>query len=296
MGTEAAIFSQNHTDVDPSQDSRLYLLLSMAGSPSIRSMTIPADTFYDSLFIRIVQGIGDFLGIKSLLSYDDGTAAVPLDNNLLNSTFPLPPFLAKDWCTPQLATKSIQIAFEDTIWLSPDCYHSAYELGTYFFQSTSFTNETLAYFVSSVFEQLRTQTGRGLPIFLDLIVTGLASDDLNGPHETKTLRRLALLRPKDPAWTGCIQRLQGAEHQAWEWIQYDTPRVITDFKAFIEAECVGAFGKDVTVSSNPVQPAQGEDDNSPQHLWSKVWRRVRQFIAGDPSRKEIELSSNDNGV
>ncbi|KAK0455559.1 uncharacterized protein EV420DRAFT_577435 [Desarmillaria tabescens] len=334
-----------------SQDLRLRLLLSMADSPSIRSMPISTSPDYDSLFIRIIQGIGDFLGGKPLPLYDsDIIPTVPLDNNrqavlkslytfvssvefddtltlhernfalivflrVLNSTSPRPSFLPEDWCTPQLATKFVRNALEDT----SRSYSNAYELGTYFFRSTSFTNKTAAYFVSSLFEHLRTQDSiPPVSAFLDLIVTVLASENLdihirqqsleylyepdnlftscttliqNG--DPWTLRRLALLRPKDPAWSGCLQRLQDFEILEEPWVLRDAiPGVVVDFKAFIEGGCVGTFGKDDddAVSSNPVQPTQGDAD-SPHHPGSTVWRRVRRFIAGKPSHEEIELSS-----
>ncbi|KAK0455545.1 uncharacterized protein EV420DRAFT_1644773 [Desarmillaria tabescens] len=311
-----------------SQDPRLPLLLSMADSPSIRSMPSSTFHFHDSLFIGIIRGIGDFLGVKSLRSYDGDIPTVPLDDNrqavleflftlispvefdntltppewnyvliiflrVLNSTSPHPPFLAEDWCTPQLATKFVRNTLEGT---SRWQYSNASELGTYFFRSTSFTNETVAYFVSSFFKHLCTQdSSPTVSIFLSLIVTILASENsdihirqqsleyLYEPNnlftscstliecgQSGTLRRLALLRPKDPAWSGCLQRLQDFELQEGIWNQ---PRIIVaNFKVFIEGGCVGTFGEDDMASSNPPGPVQGENDNSPQHPWSTVWQ------------------------
>ncbi len=223
---------------------------------------------------------------------------------VLNSTSSRPPFLEKDWCTPQRATKFVQIALRD--FRGP-----THELGTYFLQHTSFTNETLASFVSSTFEELRTETNScALWIFLDLIITGLGSEDL-GVHirqqsleyfhepnnlftsctaliqwnDTRILRRLALLHPGHRSWPGCLQRLEDIGMKE---------SLVTDLKAFIQAGCVGAFGEDDTASSSSIVSSQEENDKSLQHLWSTVRHRVQRFITGKPSREGIESSSNDN--
>ncbi|KAK0195065.1 hypothetical protein F5146DRAFT_1132485 [Armillaria mellea] len=320
-------------------------------------MAIPPYSFSGSLFNRILRGIGDFLGVNA---YDNNLPAVAfklLDTNrhvvlkllydlissaefddtvtrgdqifvlitflrVLNSTFPHPPFLAKDWCTQQLAIKYVQIAFEDASRTSPsfeDYHDMAHELGTYFFRHTSFTNEALAHLVSTLFEHLRNQDGRGLSVFLDLIVTGPTSEQLDVQvHQqsleylykpenlfascttlitwgkTRTLRRLALLRPKDPAWSGCLRQLEVFDFPEWP-LTIHIRHTISDLKAFIEAGCVGAFGKADTTSSNSIRPDR-EDEDSPWHPWSTAWRRVRRFISGEASREETELSSNDSGV
>ncbi|KAK0195054.1 hypothetical protein F5146DRAFT_1024016 [Armillaria mellea] len=354
VGVESTVFRQDY-DLSPPQDSRLYLLLNMAGSHSIRSMAIPPYSFSDSLFSRILRGIGEFLGVNV---YDNNLPAVALDTNryavlkllydlissaefddtvthrdqifvlttffrVLNSTLPHPPFLAKDWCTPQLAIKSVQIAFEEASRPSlyhEDYYHTAHELGTYFFRHTSFTNEALAHFVSTLFEHLRKQDGRVLSVFLDLIVTGLASEQLDvqvrqqsleylyKPEnlfascttlitcgETRTLRRLALLHPKDPAWSGCLRQLEVFDFPEQASVMHYIRHTISNFKAFIEAGCVGTFGKADTMSSNFMRLDQ-EDEDSPRHYWSTVWHRVRRFIPGKDSREETGLSNNDSGV
>ncbi|KAK0492234.1 hypothetical protein EDD18DRAFT_1183493 [Armillaria luteobubalina] len=353
MRIEPTIFLQN--DVH-SLDPQLRLLLSMAGSPSIRNMTIPAYSFLDSLFGRILRGIGDYLGVSS---HDNNLLpAVALDTNrhavlkllydlilsaefddtvthrdqifvltiffrVLDFQFPPPPFLAKGWCTPQLAIKFVQIAFEDVSQTSlyhEDYYHAAYELGIYFFKHTSFTNETLAYFVLTLFEHLRKQDGRLLSVFLDLIVTGLASEQwdvqvrqqslnyLFEPEnlfiscttlitwgELSTLRRLALLHSRDPAWARCLQQLEVFDFPIQPSGTHDIPHTMSDFKAFIEAGCVGAFGKDYPAPSN-FMPLDQEDADPPRHPWSAAWRRIRRLIPGEPSREETGLSSNDHGV
>ncbi|KAK0222222.1 hypothetical protein IW262DRAFT_1379032 [Armillaria fumosa] len=356
VGVESTIFRQDDIDLSPPQDSRLHLLLNMAGSRSIRRMAIPAPFSFDSLFSRIVQGIGNCLGVSlygnnllpavasdtnrhavlkllydliSSAEFDDPVTrrdqiiVLTIFFRVLDSTFPLPPFLDKDWCTTQLAVKSVGTVCVDVLRLSPyleDHHHMACELGTYFFRYTSFTNETLAYFVSTLFEQLRKQDGRVLSVFLDLIVTGLSSEQWNvqvrerslkhlyEPEnlftscttlitwgDLRTLRRLALLRPRDPAWPRCLQQLEVFDFSLQPLGTHDIPHTISDLKAFIEAGCVGTFGKVDTASSN-FMPLDQEDADPPRHPWSTAWRRVRRFLPGEPSREETGSSSNDHGV
>ncbi len=156
FGQRSFFWDDMHINISSPLDSRLNLLLNMASSPSMRSMVFPASPFLDSCFSKILRAICDLLGVSS-----HNTPAVALDTNryaalkllstlissaelvnipperlnavwtalfrIKNCTFPLPPFLAQDWCTPQLATHYVQIAFEDG---SPA---SAYELGNHFF-------------------------------------------------------------------------------------------------------------------------------------------------------------------
>ncbi len=103
------------------------------------------------------------------------TTALMMFFRVLNSTSSRPAFLETDWCTPQLATKFVRLS----VW-----YHmsDADERCTYFFQHTSFTNETLASFVSDLFEELRTDIEDvALWSFLRLIIIRLGSEDL-GVH------------------------------------------------------------------------------------------------------------------
>ncbi|KAK0195061.1 hypothetical protein F5146DRAFT_1024031 [Armillaria mellea] len=350
MRIEPTIFRQNRTDVHP-LDSRLCLLLSVASSSSMRSMAVSALPFHHSLFVSIIKNTGGILGIKSLPSDYDDTPPIPLDNNryavlkllymlisslefddaltlpernvvlttffrVLKSTSPRPPFLAEYWCTPQRAAKSVQIALEDTSWGTLSHRRHAHELGTYFLRSTSFTNETLVSFVTSLFEQLHTEDDDSQPIlFLNLVVTEMESkrldvqicqrslEYLHEPdnlftycatliirNDTTALRRLALLRPNHPGWSGCLQQLH-----LGEWGDDQHVRILTAFKAFIEAGCVGVFGKDDEAYANSMRLAEG-DENSLQHRWSTVWRRVWRFIAGEPSRKRGSLDNGDNPV
>ncbi|KAK0231495.1 hypothetical protein IW262DRAFT_1344599 [Armillaria fumosa] len=217
---------------------------------------------------------------------------------VLKCTSSRPPSLEKDWCTPQLATKFVQLTLTD----SGVC---ALEICAYFLQHTSFTAETLASFVSDFFGKFRTRIFGGvLWLFLRLIITELGSEylvrvrrqSLEYLHEpdnlftsctaliqwndTQTLRRLALLHPEHGSWSGCIQRLEDSDMYG-----------VADFKAFIQAGCVGAYGEDRTA------PQEGNDRPVPvQHLWSTTWNNVQQFITGKPRRGGIESSRNDNRV
>ncbi len=328
MLSEPTIFRQNDGD---EKYSRLRLLLSMAGSRSMRSIRASSFAFNQSVFITIVQSIGDLVDIASpykdndnrhtvleflytfitSVEFDDPltpreqTTALMMFFRVLNSTSSRPAFLETDWCTPQLATKFVRLS----VW-----YHMS-DVGercTYFFQHTSFTNETLASFVSDLFEELRTDIEDvALWTFLRLIIIRLGSEDL-GVHirqqsleylhepdnlfisctaliswnDTRTLRCLALLHPEHLSWPGCLQQLEdsGVEESR-----------VADLKAFIQAGCVGASGKDDTAASSSFFSLSFREIE-PLHPWSRVWYRVQRFIAGKPSREGIELSSNDNRV
>ncbi|KAK0479960.1 hypothetical protein EDD18DRAFT_1206501 [Armillaria luteobubalina] len=291
---------------------------------------IPLSSFASnrSLFITIMERIGTLVDIESprknngnrhtvlkfihtLITSDEfdrpltpreQKSALMMFFRLLNCSSSHPPFLENDWCTPQLATKFVQIAFTDS-------FSPIDELGTYFLQHTSFTTETLASLVSDLFEEFRIQIdGDALWTFLRLIITGLGSGYLSVPvrqssleylHEpnnlftsctaliqhddTQTLRRLALLHPEHGSWSSCIQRL---EHSSI----MDEGRV-ANFKAFIQAGCVGAYGEDGTA------PQEENDRPVPvQHPRPTVRYKVRQTIAEKLSRRDIESSSNDNKV
>ncbi|KAK0476756.1 hypothetical protein IW261DRAFT_1489925 [Armillaria novae-zelandiae] len=305
MCIEPTIFDQSHPHLYL-LDTRLPLLLSMAGSTSIRSMRISPFPFPHSLFTTIMEDIGGFLDIKSLPLTLDLTPTVYLDDNrhavvqllyilissvefedtltvpernvtlttffrVLNSMSPRPSFLDKYWCTPQVLTNTLHIVFEPQSWASTYQHGLACDLATYFFLSTTFTDETLASFLSSLFEQPRILPDSLLSKFLDLIFTGLVSGDSGSqlcqqslaiiyePNnlftsccaiiklgENKTLRRLAFLRPKDSSWPGCLQRLQGLPLG-------ERACILTAFKAFVNAGCVGAFGEDKTPLPSPMR-------------------------------------------
>ncbi|KAK0498084.1 hypothetical protein EDD18DRAFT_1350710 [Armillaria luteobubalina] len=233
---------------------------------------------------------------------------------LLNCTSSHPPFLETDWCTPQLATKFTQITLrcldsKTYTWWYPN--KDTFEQATYLLQHTSFTNKMLASFVSNLFEEFSTQTNHRYTLwtFLHLIITKLGSDyklvcvchqSLEYLHEpnnlftsccvlihcndTRTLRHLALLHPEHGSWPGCIQRLEEDYGGRGAWI-------IAEFKAFIQAGCVGAFGED------HMAPQEENDRPVPeQDPRSTVRDKVQRFITGKFSHRGIESSSNNNRV
>ncbi len=132
---------------DETQDPRLRLLLTLAGSPSIRKMaTNPSmEDLFDQV-LRSIQIYMDLLSIPlnnespfkidsnryavlkllyTLLSLDDFGTTMMVDSQrttlrlflrLLNSTTPRPRFLPSDWCTPTVASNFTQIAFKGEAW------------------------------------------------------------------------------------------------------------------------------------------------------------------------------------
>ncbi|KAK0442216.1 hypothetical protein EV421DRAFT_600584 [Armillaria borealis] len=78
---------------------------------------------------------------------------------VLNSTSHRPRFLPKDWCTPELAAKSVRIAFEDDEWRSCQYEYEvifeednqrftpATELALHFFSSPPIINQAVGHFV-----------------------------------------------------------------------------------------------------------------------------------------------------
>ncbi|KAK0238881.1 hypothetical protein EDD85DRAFT_1022338 [Armillaria nabsnona] len=143
-----SIFDPESPDDYPSpQDPRLRFLLTMAGSPSIQRTGI--DDPSGNIFCKVISGIKSFFGLDflkwgrpsvpitdfthhrhavlkllyTLLSSDHfGKREVPVEHQraalvlflqMVEFTSPLPPFMARDWCTPDLATEFVRIAFED---------------------------------------------------------------------------------------------------------------------------------------------------------------------------------------
>ncbi|SJL16693.1 uncharacterized protein ARMOST_20222 [Armillaria ostoyae] len=138
------------------QDPRLRVLLTLAGSPSIRKTAI-ADTSMNIFFDMVLNNIGIYMGVDDTPLFDDEpeTPSFELDSNryavlkllymllssddfgtmtadnqrdtlmlflqVLNSTTSRPRFLPSDWCTPAMASSFTQLAFKDQAWtLSSD--------------------------------------------------------------------------------------------------------------------------------------------------------------------------------
>ncbi|KAK0498097.1 hypothetical protein EDD18DRAFT_1156276 [Armillaria luteobubalina] len=292
-----------------------YFKQSMTGKHLGRN--IPSSPFAHnrSLFITIIESIGELVDIEAphedndnrrtvleflhalitSVEFDDSLtlreqrSALMMFFRVLNSTSCRPPFLEKDWCTPRLATKSVQIALRD--FDSP-----THELGTYFFQHTSFTNETLVSFVSALFEESSPQINVRSEYLVHVSLQSL--EYLHEPdslfiscttliqwNDTRTLRRLTLLHPKHDSWSGCIQRLEDSGMDG---------AVVAEFKAFIRAGCVGGYGEDDAPPSSSSVSSPEENEKPPQHMWLTMRYRVQQFITGKPRHGGIELSRDDH--
>ncbi|SJL16695.1 uncharacterized protein ARMOST_20224 [Armillaria ostoyae] len=130
------------------QDPRLLLLLTLAGSPSIRRRT--AITM-NMIFGKVLRNIGTYMGVNEIPLFANDTPSFELDGNryavlkllymllssddfgttiredyhrttlmlflqVLSSTTPRPRFLSSDWYTPTMASKFTQIAFVPPDW------------------------------------------------------------------------------------------------------------------------------------------------------------------------------------
>ncbi len=150
-----SLFNPEIPDDYPSpQDPRLRFLLIMAGSPSIQRAGI--DDPSGNMFCIAISRIESFFGFESvnlrmrpwvpitdfthhrhavlkflytLLSSDHfGKREVPHEHqraalvlflHMVEFTSPLPPFMFRDWCTPDLAAEFVRITFEDGAWALP---------------------------------------------------------------------------------------------------------------------------------------------------------------------------------
>ncbi|SJL03776.1 uncharacterized protein ARMOST_07133 [Armillaria ostoyae] len=154
-----SIFNPESPDDYPSpQDPRLRFLLTMAGSSSIQRTGIDHPSW--NIFCNVISGIESFFGLDSvkfglhpwavpitdfthhrhavlkllytLLSSDHfGKREVPVEHQradlvlflcMVKFTSPLPPFMFRDWCTPDLAAEFVRIAFEDGAWAPIDAF------------------------------------------------------------------------------------------------------------------------------------------------------------------------------
>ncbi|KAK0446719.1 hypothetical protein EV421DRAFT_2017668 [Armillaria borealis] len=161
-----SIFNPESPDDYPSpQDPRLRFLLTMAGSPSIQRAGNDAPS--RNIFCKAISGIETFFGLDSLrlgmrwpwepsitdfihhrhavlkllyalLSSDHfGKRDVPVEHQraalvlflcMVEFTSPLPPFMFRDWCTPDLAVEFVRIAFEDGAWAPIDAFENPPDL------------------------------------------------------------------------------------------------------------------------------------------------------------------------
>ncbi len=153
--TDSIFNPENLDDYPLPQDPRLRFLLTMAGSPSIQRAGIHDPS--GNIFCNAISGIKSFFGLDSvnlgfrpsvpitdftyhrhavlkilytLLSSDHfGKREVPVKHQraalvlflcMVKFTSPLPPFMSRDWCTPDLAAEFVRIVFEDGSWAPID--------------------------------------------------------------------------------------------------------------------------------------------------------------------------------
>ncbi|PBK99426.1 hypothetical protein ARMGADRAFT_1074302 [Armillaria gallica] len=116
---------------------------------------------------------------------------------------------------------------------------------------------------------------------------------LVGGDFTETLRDLARLRPNDPAWPVCLQRLREYVYSpAGVPDRHDIPGILADLTAFLEGGGVGPFGSLALPAAEYI--AQVDDSppvNSPKDPWRNAWRRVRRYITKGTAHEDIVLSS-----
>ncbi|PBK99424.1 hypothetical protein ARMGADRAFT_1074300 [Armillaria gallica] len=307
-----SIFNPENSDDYPSpQDPRLRFLLTMVGSLSIQRTGI--DDPSGNIFCKAISRIETFFGLVSvklefrpsvpitdfthhwhaalkllytLLSSDHfGKREVPVKHQraalvlflcMVESTSPLPPFMARDWCTPDLAAEFVRIAFEDGAWAPIHAFHDSpdlvYELtDRLVIHFPLIVDEAFEYAtVKRLFDRLveklhyshnnRLNSYYPVPQVLNMFITGLPSSKsesqisrnfLRYLHEPdilfavcaflvgggfrEALHVLARLRPNDPAWPVCLQRLREYVYRpAGVPNGYDIPGFLADLTAFLE--------------------------------------------------------------
>ncbi|PBK99433.1 hypothetical protein ARMGADRAFT_1025642 [Armillaria gallica] len=316
-----SIFNPESPDDYPSpQDPRLRFLLTMIGSPSIQRAGI--DDPSRNIFCRAISGIESFFGLGSvdwglppwvpitdfthhrhavlknlytLLSSDHfGKREVPVKHqraalvlflHMVEFTSPLPPFMFRDWCTPDLAAEFVRIAFEDGAWAPKDAFDHPPDLVD---ELIDRLNLHFPLIVNEAFEYATTQrlfdrlveklhythnnilnSYYPVPQVLNMFITGLPSSKsesqisrnfLRYLHEPdilfavcaflvgggfrEALHDLARLRPNDPAWPVCLQRLREYVYRpAGVPDGYDIHGFLADLTAFLEGGGVGSMAE-----------------------------------------------------
>ncbi|PBK69156.1 hypothetical protein ARMSODRAFT_1019146 [Armillaria solidipes] len=276
--------------------------------------------------------------LYTLLSLDQsGEEGMPMDRQcailnlflcMVESTYPLPPFIAQDWCTPDLTSRFVRIAFEDGAWARRFNHDGVPpSLIPRLFCFSPIMNEAFKYAAAEcLFDQAVKKLDyhpyntdnpyRTLPRIIQAFVVGLSSSKLdlhisqkflaylfkpdtlfaicilligNGPSEA--LRDLARLCPHNSAWPICLQRLQEYVYPAKLSDRYNIPSTLADLETFLEGDGVGPFRS--RLLSKAI--AQGDDSppaDSPKDPWQNAWHRVRRYITGkDTVHEDIELSN-----
>ncbi|PBK72335.1 hypothetical protein ARMSODRAFT_909938 [Armillaria solidipes] len=360
-----SIFNPESPDDYPSpQDPRLRFLLTMAGSPSIQCAGIDDPSW--NIFCKVISRIESFFGLDSvksglrpwvpitdfthhrhavlkllytLLSSDHfGKREVPVEHQraalvlflrMVEFTSPLPPFMFRDWCTPDLAAEFVRIAFEDGGWASINPPDLVFELLRLLIQFPPIMNGAFEYAVAKrLFDRLdealynshNLPNAYYIPQVLEMFINGLPSSKsepqisrnfLRYLHEPdvlfvvcaffagdgliKPLHDLVRLCPNDPAWPICLQRLREYAYSPELSNRFNIPGILADLTIILEGGGVGSFRRiaPFPFSFGAEQIAQVDDSsvNSPKHTWRNAWRRVQRYITNDAAHEDMVLSN-----
>ncbi|KAK0238882.1 hypothetical protein EDD85DRAFT_951100 [Armillaria nabsnona] len=362
-----SIFNPASPDDYPSpQDPRLRFLLTMIGSPSIQRTGI--DDPSRNIFCKAISGIESFFGfdpvfspsvpitdfthhrhvvlkiLYTLLSSDHfGKREVPVEHQraalvlflrMVEFTSPLPPFMSRDWCTPDLAAEFVRIAFEHGAWAPIDIFDRhpdlVYELikclVLHFplIANVAFEYATTKRLFDRLVEKLHYShynlfnSYHSVPLVLKMFITGLPSSKsesqisqnflrylhepdvlfsicafLVGGGSSEALHDLARLRPNDPAWPVCLQRLREYEYRpAGRPARHDIPGILADLTVFLEGGGVGPFGSQVLPAAEYIAQVDNSPPvNSPKDPWRNAWRRVQRYITNDAAHEDMALSN-----
>ncbi len=344
-----SVFNPESPDDYPSpQDPRLRFLLTMAGSRSI--IVLP------SVFCETISNIETFCGygrlyylchsplpivelsshrhailklLYTLLSSDHfGKKEVPIEHQraalglflrMVESTSPLPPFMARDWCTPDLAAEFVRITFEDGAWApmdaSDDYPDIIYELIHLLIQFPPIMSQAFEYAATKrLFDRLVEKLHYShhnlfngfhcIQFVLKMFITGLPPPKLEpqisrnflgylhepdtlfavcaslvGSNHRKTLHVLASLCPNDPAWPVCLQRLREYVYPAWMSECRDTPPAILLAELTTFLEG-GGVGPFGSKALPAAEHVAQVDDSPPVNFPKDPWRNAWRRIRG----------------
>ncbi|SJL03775.1 uncharacterized protein ARMOST_07132 [Armillaria ostoyae] len=356
-----SIFNPESPDDYPSpQDPKLRFLLTMVGSRS--AIVLP------NAFCQAISNIEAFCGYTMLFYWDHpllsivelsshrhailkllytllssdhfGKKEVPVEHQraalalflrMVKSTSPRPPFMARDWCTPDLAAEFVRIAFEDGAWAPMDAFDNCpdivSELIHLLIQFPPIMSQAFEYAVAKrLFDRLieahynrhNLRSSYYVLQVLKMFIDGLPSSKLESQisrnflgylHEpdvlfavcaflvgggfSEPLHDLARLRPNDPTWPVCIQRLREYVYRpAGVPDGHERPGILADLTAFLEGGGVGPFGSQALPAAEYI--AQVDDSppvNHPMDPLRNAWRRIRGYITKDTAQEDIGLSS-----
>ncbi len=231
--SDSVFHSDSSNEFSALQDSRLHALLIMASLPSIQKVPI-TDSSIVSFFGKILVNISIYMNVYKFNLLDNNFPSFKLDDNhysvlkllytlisseefssasmrsldqritlvtflrVLNSTCPHPCFLPKDWCTPFMASKFVQIAFQNKTQTLQDnnrqywplSFESASdELILYFLRFTPTVNLVFSHLVSECYldqigklhgDDFFSNANNGyLPMILDTIIVQMTPDVLD---------------------------------------------------------------------------------------------------------------------